>query len=107
MIGRHPYLVGPSVLLCNSTGRGLGDCWPHYDEYEQDTTGKWKPKIDPAKIGAIKLVAGRWAGDRIVVQGDHAKPGDPGYMPKEELKDYTYIGDLVVKAVEAGDGLDP
>jgi hypothetical protein len=43
------------LLLANSNGRGGGDVEDH--EF-----------------------IGRWAGDRIVVQGDYAEPGDPGYI---------------------------
>lgn len=43
------------LLLANSNGRGGGDV----EEHE---------------------FIGRWAGDRIVVQGDYAEPGDPGYI---------------------------
>lgn len=54
------------LLVANSNGRGGGDAKDH-------------PMI------------GRWAGDRIVVQGDYAKPGDPAYIPEEELEAYTDI----------------
>ena len=54
------------LLVANSNGRGGGDAKPH-------------PMI------------GRWAGDRIVVQGDYAKPEDTAYIPKEERDTYTDI----------------
>jgi len=54
------------LLLANSNGRGGGDATPH-------------PYI------------GRWAGDKIVVQGDYAKPGDPGYLSPRVISKYTDI----------------
>ncbi len=53
-------------LLANSNGRGGGDANPH-------------PFI------------GRWAGDRIVVQGDYAEPTDQGYLQPDDLQSYTDI----------------
>ncbi len=47
------------ALVANSNGRGGGDFPKH-------------PMV------------GRWAGDRIVVQGDYAEPGDQGYIPEDE-----------------------
>ncbi len=46
------------LLLANSNGRGGGDARPH-------------PMI------------GRWAGDRLVVQGDYAEPTDPAFTETE------------------------
>jgi hypothetical protein len=54
------------LLVANSNGRGGGDARPH-------------PMI------------GRWAGDRIVVQGDYAEPSDTGYISDEEMETYTDI----------------
>jgi hypothetical protein len=34
---------------------------------------------------------GRWAGDRIVIQGDYAEPGDRGFVDPEELARYKNI----------------
>ena len=59
------------ALLSNSNGRGGGDL----DENE---------------------VIGRWAGDEIVVQGDYAEEGDPGYIPEAQLAEYTDISKLVL-----------
>jgi hypothetical protein len=47
------------LLLANSNGRGGGDVEDH--EF-----------------------IGRWAGDRIVVQGDYAEAGDQGYIYNPE-----------------------
>lgn len=54
------------LLLANSNGRGGGDAKDH-------------PMI------------GRWAGDRIVVQGDYARFGDPGFITHEEERAFTDI----------------
>jgi hypothetical protein len=54
------------LLVANSNGRGGGDAKPH-------------PMI------------GRWAGDRIVVQGDYADANDTGYISDDEIKKYTDI----------------
>lgn len=60
--GEHTSSTALFLLLANSNGRGGGDVEDH--EF-----------------------IGRWAGDRIVVQGDYAEPGDPGYIhnPKEYI----------------------
>jgi hypothetical protein len=58
------------ALVANSNGRGGGDFPPHD-------------------------VIGRWAGDRILVQGDYAKPTDQGYVPAGELESFTDISDKV------------
>ena len=60
------------ALLANSNGRGGGD----FDDND---------------------VIGRWAGDEIVVQGDYAEKGDPGYIPEDELKQYKDISHLVIR----------
>ncbi len=54
------------LLLSNSNGRGGGDA-PHH------------------------VMVGRWAGDRIVVQGDYAKPDDQGYVEFKFGDDWTNI----------------
>jgi hypothetical protein len=56
------------LLVANSNGRGGGDAEAH-------------PEI------------GRWAGDRIVVQGDYAKDTDNGFIG-EEKKDYADISKI-------------
>jgi len=55
------------LLVANSNGRGGGDATPH-------------PLI------------GRWAGDRIVVQGDYAEPTDNGFLSdiKDSSGEYAY-----------------
>jgi hypothetical protein len=57
------------LLLANSNGRGGGDVEPH-------------PYV------------GRWAGDAIVVQGDYAEAGDPGYI--DDTRDFTNISEGVL-----------
>ena len=54
------------LLVANSNGRGSGDANKH------------------------ELI-GRWAGDRIVVQGDYAEDGDQAYITDAERETYTDI----------------
>jgi len=66
------------ALLANSNGRGGGD-FPKHD------------------------LIGRWAGDRIIVQGDYADPADNGYQDPEVLETFTDISAEVsdmLKAIE-------
>lgn len=64
------------LLVTNSNGRGGGDADYH-------------PMI------------GRWAGDRILVQGDYAMPSDPAYVPEEELDSFTDISPSVKDMLDA------
>jgi hypothetical protein len=59
------------ALLANSNGRGGGD-FPQHD------------------------LIGHWAGDRILVQGDYAEPGDNGYVDPKVLETFTDISAQVV-----------
>ena len=59
------------LLLANSNGRGGGDARPH------------------------ELI-GRWAGDRVVIQGDYAEPGDPGYTDPDALDGFADISAQVL-----------
>lgn len=54
------------LLVANSNGRGGGDAPRH-------------PMV------------GRWAGDRILVQGDYANSDDPGFVEEERLGKYLDI----------------
>ena len=54
------------LLIANSNGRGGGDAKPH-------------PMI------------GRWAGDRILVQGDYAEASDPAYVSEDALEQFIDI----------------
>ena len=60
------------ALAANSNGRGGGDFPDH-------------PFI------------GRWAGDRILVQGDYANHKDNGYVDEEVLEQFTDISEDVGK----------
>jgi hypothetical protein len=62
------------LLIANSNGRGGGDAAAH-------------PMI------------GRWAGDRIVLQGDYAESTDPGYIANTE--DFTNLSTQVVEMLNA------
>lgn len=64
------------LLIANSNGRGGGDAARH-------------PMI------------GRWAGDRILVQGDYAGPNDPAYTPEETLEQFTDISADVAGLLQA------
>lgn len=59
------------LLLANSNGRGNGDARPH------------------------ELI-GRWAGDRILIQGDYAEKGDPAYKNPKTLDAYADISEQVL-----------
>lgn len=63
------------ALLANSNGRGGGD-FPKHD------------------------YIGRWAGDRILVQGDYAEAGDSGYVPAGELEQFTDISGKVMEMIK-------
>ena len=66
--------TGVWLLLANSNGRGGGDALKH-------------PLI------------GRWAGDRLVVQGDYANPDDQSYV--EDTASFTDISCEVNAMLEA------
>lgn len=58
------------MLLANSNGRGGGDASPH-------------------------PVIGRWAGDRIVIQGDYAQDGDQAFIAPDDAESFEDISGLV------------
>jgi hypothetical protein len=58
------------LLLANSNGRGGGDAIPH------------------------RLI-GRWAGDRLLVQGDYAEIGDTAFLSTDEIESFTDISEDV------------
>lgn len=93
------FTIGLCLLLANSNGRGGGDVMIR-EEYDSKT-GKYKPLTQGQEehLEVIKEVAGRWAGDQIVIQGDYAEPTDPGYVSEEELKGYNNISSLVLNAI--------
>lgn len=63
------------LLLANSNGRGGGDAVKH-------------PLI------------GHWAGDRILVQGDYANPGDQSYVQEEYLDTFKDISSSVKELLD-------
>lgn len=63
------------LLLANSNGRGGGDARKHE-------------------------MVGRWAGDRVVVQGDYAQKGDPGYTDPDELESFGDISASVADMLD-------
>jgi hypothetical protein len=64
------------ALLANSNGRGNGD-FPKHD------------------------LIGRWAGDRILIQGDYAMTTDQGYTDPETLEGFTDISAQVAEMLAA------
>lgn len=77
------------LLLANSNGRGGGDA------------------NDNALIGS-------WAGDRIVIQGDYAEPGDPGYITFSKdaddeitMEEWKDISNSVREMLDSEFGGDP
>lgn len=64
------------ALLANSNARGGGDFPEH-------------------------ALIGRWAGDRVLVQGDYAEPGDNGYMAPEVLEAFTDISSQVLEMLKS------
>lgn len=63
------------ALLANSNGRGGGD-FPEHD------------------------LIGRWAGDRILIQGDYSSHTDNGHVPEEELEQFTDISKEVLEMLK-------
>ncbi len=68
--------TGLWLLLANSNGRGGGDALKH-------------------------PLVGSWAGDKIVVQGDYAEPGDPSFIAEEELEEFEDISSQVKMMLDA------
>ena len=64
------------ALLANSNARGGGD----FPEHE---------------------LIGRWAGDRILIQGDYAMTTDPAYTDPETLEGFTDISAQVAEMLAA------
>lgn len=93
------YTAGLAVLLCNSNGRGGGDLTV-YHAYERDENGEYILTTEQ-KLAflQVKQIAGRWAGDKIVVQGDYAEKGDPAFISDKRMESFKDITDLVVAAL--------
>lgn len=82
------------LLLSNSNGRGGGDFNIYPKDYDKLTPQELADK------SAIDLVSGRWAGDKIVVQGDYAEQTDPGYIDVGYIdKSFVDITHLVADAL--------
>lgn len=77
------------VLMCNSNGRGGGDLNVEVN-YDKDYNRAPTPEQTSA-LFAVESIQGRWAGDRIVVQGDYATEGDKALIAKEDLETFTDI----------------
>jgi hypothetical protein len=63
------------LLVANSNGRGGGDVNDH-------------PMI------------GRWAGDRVVVQGDYSEVNDKAHISDDELENYREISSSVMEMLK-------
>lgn len=63
------------LLVANSNGRGGGDVGYHH-------------------------MVGRWAGDRIVVQGDYSEVDDKAHIPEDQLEDYQDISSGVLEMLK-------
>ncbi len=92
------------VLLSNSNGRGGGD-FMVYDGYDYDKKGKqiWSDANKKNLQMAINEIQGRWAGDKIVIQGDYAEPKDNGFLANTD--GFTDITGLILNALVADDDL--
>lgn len=93
------------LLLANSNGKGGGDI---YIDKEYGLNLKPEPFTKEKQVAyeALQSVSGRWAGDRIVIQGDYAKEGEPGFISNDMLEHFTNIGELVVFALKASGYFD-
>jgi hypothetical protein len=95
-----------AVLLANSNGRGGGDLNVEV-RYSKSTFKPNPTKAQAEALKTVELVAGRWAGDRIVFQGDYANEKDPAFISEDVLKNYTDITQLCVDALRAaGEPID-
>lgn len=94
------------VLLANSNGRGGGDLtvWDGY-EYNKKSKKVWTDKNAERIQCAIDLISGRWSGDKIVIQGDYAKKGDPGFITENQFDKFTDITNLILNALIADEEL--
>jgi len=46
------------------------------------------------------LMIGRWAGDRVVVQGDYSEVNDKAHISDDELGDYREISSSVMEMLK-------
>lgn len=97
-------MMSLSVLLANSNGRGGGDLNVEVD-YDKKTF-KQKPTLSQrVALAAVDAISGRWAGDRIVFQGDYAEEGDPAFIA--ETENFEDITQKCIDALRAADcGID-
>ena len=81
------------LLLSNSNGRGGGDfnVWPK--DYKNPTL---KEKLAQE---IMSRVSGRWAGDKIVVQGDYAEKTDKAFISEKLEEKYKDISREVGEAL--------
>jgi hypothetical protein len=81
------------LLLSNSNGRGGGDfnVWPK--DYKNPTL---KEKLAQE---IMSRVSGRWAGDKILVQGDYAEKTDKAFISEKLKTKYKDISREVAEAL--------
>jgi len=70
-----PVMTGLALLLANSNGEGEGDIYGY----------------------CVENIAGRWAGDKIVIQGDFASRKHQGYI--HNIESYRNISQQTVAAI--------
>jgi hypothetical protein len=91
-----------ALLLANSNGRGGGDFNIESCVYNKNT-GKYELVVlpeDKKRAELLKEVAGRWAGDKIVVQGDYANKEDRAFISERRLKNFKDISDLCLEVLK-------
>jgi hypothetical protein len=94
-------VCGLALLLSNSNGRGGGDLYISREFDSKSMKSKPLTGTKKAMQAAIDAVSGRWAGDRIVVQGDYAEKGDAAFISEKDLEDFKNISKDVVRALSA------
>lgn len=108
------------LLLSNSNGRGGGDIMnliqkdnygkrfrklknPRYFIWDNGQDQSSYPKATKANYDKaerfLELFSGRWAGDKIVIQGDYAEENDNGYTEPDFLESFTDISFEVLKGL--------
>lgn len=98
--GSYPTMAGLLVLLANSNGRGGGDLSVYAEKHDPKTYKPIYTLEEKAQQDAIDLISGRWAGDKIVIQGDYAEKGDKSFCQKKFLNQFTDITELVANALK-------
>lgn len=109
------------LLLSNSNNRGGGDIGnliqkdnydkgfrklknPRYFIWDDDEGQSNYPKANKTNYDKaqrfLELFSGRWAGDKIVIQGDYAEENDNSYTDPDFLESFTDISFEVLKGLK-------